>query len=127
MPRTKPVLLTVGAAACLIAGAAFGGSLLGAGAATSGSSGAPTTAPQGGTFPNEDKSHEAGESAGREQSEHNGTAGPGPGGPPDGQFRPNEDRTHEGGESAGREQSEHNGSAAPTPPSSGSAGPSQGT
>jgi hypothetical protein len=125
MHRTRRAALTIAAAACLIVGAAFGGSVLTAGAANSGSpSGGPGTKAHGS---NEATAHEAGESAQREAAEDNGTAGYGrPPGDENGAFVPNENATHESGESADREAAEGAGHAAPTEPqpstSSGSSG-----
>src|SRR3954451_13973616 len=102
MRHAKRAGITIAAAACLIVGAAVGGSLLTAGAATSGSSAT-------GRGFNETKAHEAGESAARESAETNGTADHGR----EGTFTPNEDQGHEASESAEREPAEPNGPAGP--------------
>jgi hypothetical protein len=99
----------------VVAGSAVGGGLMSAGAATTPPAG--TSGSNLGAFhPNEDKAHEASESAAREAAEDNGTADFGRGGRPGGgAFHPNEDKPHEASESAAREQAEDDGTAGPPP------------
>ena len=122
MEHGKRIGIALAAACCLVAGAAFGGSLLNAGAAT------PATSASGSPArgSNETKSHEAGESAAREAAENNGTADYGPRGDHDGGF-PNEDPSHEAAESAAREAQEHSGASTPDQPEAGSTSGSSGT
>jgi hypothetical protein len=72
MEHGKRIGLAVAAACCLVARAAFGGSLMNAGATTS-SSGSSGSTPR---HSNEAKAHEAGESATREAQEHAGASVP---------------------------------------------------
>lgn len=80
----------------------------GSGAGSAAATPAPSASPKAFT-PNENATHESGESAQREADENSGKiTGPGGGG------RPNEDPTHESSESTSRESAENSG-AAPSP------------
>ncbi len=88
-----------------IVGAMFIGGVIGANAVSNhliAPASAATASPTPGFHSNETASHEAGESAAREQAENNGTFQPGGG--PNGMS--NETSAHEAGESASREASE---------------------
>jgi hypothetical protein len=78
-----------------------------AGSSGAGATPAPATStPSSGTFhPNENTSHEAGESATREAQENSGQAPAAM----SGTFHPNENGSHEAGESAAREAQESSG------------------
>ena len=80
----------------------------GSGTGSAAATPAPSASPKAFT-PNENATHESGESAQREADENSGKfTGPGGGG------KPNEDPTHESGESSSRESAENSG-AAPSP------------
>ena len=81
----------------------------GSGAGSAAATPAPSASPKAFT-PNENATHESGESAQREADENSGKFAGGPGGG----GKPNEDPTHESGESSSRESAENSG-AAPSP------------
>jgi hypothetical protein len=126
MPHSVSRRASIAAFACLL----LGGGALTAGAlaatgkhkhsklkkaavtTTSTTSTSTTTTPRG---PNEDATHEAGESAAVEAQENATGHGGGGGARGDGPFRPNEDAAHEANESAAREAQEDAGQR-PTQP-----------
>jgi hypothetical protein len=92
----------------VVGAALFGASTISASAATPTPTPKAAASPATGTFkPNEDATHEAGETAARETAENNGTAFPNGG--PGGHGAPNEDATHEAGESTAQEAAENSG------------------
>jgi hypothetical protein len=125
MPHSVSRRASIAAFACLL----LGGGALTAGAlaatgkhkhsklkkaavTTTSTTSTSTTTPRG---PNEDATHEAGESAAVEAQENATGHGGGGGARGDGPFRPNEDAAHEANESAAREAQEDAGQR-PTQP-----------
>jgi hypothetical protein len=132
MSRLRKAGLAVAMGALVVAGSAIGGSLLSAGAATTGPTGptGPSSTAPGTGHSNETQPHESSEPQAREDAENNGTArfGHAPDGTaPDGTFHPNENGGHEASEDPAREKAEHNGTATPgaseaAPPASSGSG-----
>jgi hypothetical protein len=107
MRRMRSLVLAPALLAAAVVGGAVAPNLFSAGAATPATSTGATGA-TGAFKSNEEATHEAGESAAREQAENNGTA---TFGHHEGASGSNEDAAHEAGESAAREQAENDGTA----------------
>jgi hypothetical protein len=101
MNKTRTLLFASTLAAAMLFGGVVGATVLANSTAANAAS--PSPSPSPGVFkPNENASHESGETAAHETAENNGTFHPGgPGGGPS-----NETSTHETTESAARESAE---------------------
>jgi hypothetical protein len=107
MITTRTLVLASVVAAAMIFGGVLGATAMSRSTLTAAAAAFTAASPSPGAFkPNEDPTHEKGESAAQETAENNGTFHPGGPGGPGFNGQSNETSSHEAGESATREASE---------------------